>query len=53
MWSRGLDSNGLGQDPVTWCCEHSYEPSGSVKHAEFLDYLGDYQYSKYDSSLSN
>jgi hypothetical protein len=32
----GLDASGSVQGPVTGCCEHSNEPSGSTK-GEFLD----------------
>jgi hypothetical protein len=39
---RGLDSTGMGQGPVADSCEHSTEPSSSIKGEEFLDYLSDY-----------
>jgi hypothetical protein len=32
---------GSEYEPVASSCEHGYEPSGSVKDGEFLDYLGD------------
>jgi hypothetical protein len=39
MWSEGraLDSSGSEQGPVTAPCEHSNEPSFSLKGEEFLD----------------
>jgi hypothetical protein len=41
MGKCGLDSSGLGQEPVAACCEHGNEPSGSLKGRIFLDYLSD------------
>jgi len=32
-----LDSSGSGYRPVMGSCEHSNEPSGSIKCREFLD----------------
>jgi hypothetical protein len=32
----GLDASGSGQEPVTGCCEHGNEPSGSIKGVKFL-----------------
>jgi len=32
----GLDSCGSGYGPVAGSCEHSSEPSGSIKGKEFL-----------------
>jgi hypothetical protein len=37
MVSCGLDVSDLGYGSVTGCCEHSNEPSGSIKGGEFLD----------------
>jgi hypothetical protein len=31
----GLDSSDSGKEPVVGCCEHSNEPSGSIKGGEF------------------
>jgi hypothetical protein len=36
----GLDSFGSG--PVASSCEHSTEPSISIKGGEFFDYVSDY-----------
>jgi hypothetical protein len=33
----GLDTSGSGQGPVVGSCEHSNEPSVSIKGREFLD----------------
>jgi hypothetical protein len=33
----GTDLPGLEQAPVTGCCEHGNEPSGSVKSGELPD----------------
>jgi len=33
----GLPSPGSGHGPVAGSCEHSNEPSGSIKGREFLD----------------
>jgi hypothetical protein len=34
----GLNSSDSGQGPVAVCCEHSNEPSGSIKvWVEFID----------------
>jgi hypothetical protein len=33
----GLDSTGSGQEPVEDSCEHSNEPSGSIKYWEILE----------------
>jgi hypothetical protein len=33
----GLDSSGSGYVPVTGCCEHGNEPSGSIKGEELID----------------
>jgi hypothetical protein len=33
----GLDSSGLGWDPLARSCEHDDESSGSTKGGEFLD----------------
>jgi hypothetical protein len=38
----GLDASASGQGPVTGCCEHGNEPSGSIKGGEFLDKMSDY-----------
>jgi hypothetical protein len=38
----GLDSSGSGQGPVAGSCEHSNEPSCTIKDGEFLDLLNDY-----------
>jgi hypothetical protein len=32
-------------------CEHDNEPSGSIRDAEFLDYLSNYRLLKNDSAL--
>jgi hypothetical protein len=37
-----MDESGSGKGPVAGCCEHSNEPSGSIKGGEFLDKLSDY-----------
>jgi hypothetical protein len=37
MGRCGLDASGSGEGPVTGSCEHSNEPSGSVKCGEFSD----------------
>jgi hypothetical protein len=37
MRGCGLDSSGAGYRPVAGYCEHSNEPSGSIKRGEFLD----------------
>jgi hypothetical protein len=40
-WNRvgrcGFDSYGSEQRPVVGACEHSSEPSGSIKGTEFLN----------------
>jgi hypothetical protein len=36
MGSCGLDFSGLGWGPVVGFCEHSNDPSGSIKGAQFL-----------------
>jgi hypothetical protein len=33
---RGLDASGSTQEPVMGSCKHGNEPSGSIKHGEFL-----------------
>jgi hypothetical protein len=33
----GLDSSDSGEGPVASCCEHSNEPSVSIKFGELLD----------------
>jgi hypothetical protein len=35
---------------VTGTCEHSSEPSDSIKGREFFDQLSDYQFLKKDSA---
>jgi hypothetical protein len=35
------DASGSGLGPVTGCCEHGNEPSGSIKGGEILDQLTD------------
>lgn len=35
----GLDSYGLGQGPVTVPCEHTNEPSGSIKSTELFSVM--------------
>jgi hypothetical protein len=37
MWGYGLDWTGAGQRQVAGTCECGNEPSGSIKHGEFLD----------------
>jgi len=37
-----MDSSGSGQGLPAGCCEHSNEPSGSIKGVEILDRLNDY-----------
>jgi len=36
---RGLSSVGSKQGPVTGCCEHGNEHSGSIKGGECLDWV--------------
>jgi len=38
----GLDASGSGQETVAGSCEHSNEPSGSIKGGEFLDQVSNY-----------
>jgi hypothetical protein len=40
--SCGLDSCGSGYRPVVGFCEHSKEPSGSIKGRKFIDQFSDY-----------
>jgi hypothetical protein len=35
--SCGVDASGSGLGPVVGSCEHSNEPSGSIKVWEFID----------------
>jgi hypothetical protein len=35
----GLDSSGLKWRQVAGSCEHDNEPSGSVRHWEFLEWM--------------
>jgi hypothetical protein len=35
--STHLGSSNPGQGPVTGCCEHGEEPSGSINGGEFFD----------------
>jgi hypothetical protein len=37
--AHGLESSGLGQEPVKSSCERGDELSGSIKGGKFLDYL--------------
>jgi len=46
----GLDASGSRLEPVTGCCEHGNEPSGSIKGGEFNDYLSDCQLLKKSSA---
>ena len=36
-WERGLDCSGSGKGQVAASSEYCNEPSGSIKHREFLD----------------
>jgi hypothetical protein len=38
----GLNSSGSGYGPVAASCEHSNEPSVSIKGGEFLNWMTDY-----------
>jgi hypothetical protein len=38
----GLDASGSGWETVAGSCEHSNEPSGSIKGGEFLDQVSNY-----------
>jgi len=38
----GLDVSGSVQELVAGSCEHSNEPSGSMKSREYPDWLSDY-----------
>ena len=38
-WGHTLDCSGSEQGQMVGTCEHSNEPSGSIKCREFLDYL--------------
>jgi hypothetical protein len=38
-----VDSSGSGYGLVADFCEHSNEPSGSIKGGEFLDQLSDHK----------
>jgi len=36
-WEGGLDTSNSRWGPVAGCCEHSNEPSGSIRGKEFHD----------------
>jgi len=36
-WNCGLDSPSSGWRPIAGSCEHSSEPSGSIKNGSFLE----------------
>ena len=38
-WGHGLDWSGPGQGQVASTCKSGNEPSGSIKCAEFLNWL--------------
>jgi len=40
-WESGLDSSGLGQEPLVGSCEHSPEPQSSTEVGELLEQLND------------
>jgi len=42
MGRCGLHAAGLGWGQMVSSCEHSNEPSGSIKGGKFLDYLRNY-----------
>jgi hypothetical protein len=31
-----LDASSSGQEPVAGCCEHGFEPSGSIRGTNFV-----------------
>jgi hypothetical protein len=46
----GLDSSGLGQEPMVGCRGHRSEPLGSINGGEFLDQMREYYLLKKDSA---